>query len=65
MQTLEKIKFIIGYVCASEFTGVPARRLQRMVEARQIRAIKPNSRTIMFVPEHLMEDLMAMEVAKI
>jgi len=58
-------KFLIGYRQASEFTDLPERRLERMVESRQIRAIKPNRRTIMFVPEHLMEDLMAMEVAKI
>jgi len=36
-----------------------------MVESRRIRAIKPNARVVMFVAEHLMEDLMAMEVAKI
>ena len=60
-----KDKFLIGYRKASEFTGLPVRRLQRMVEARQIRAIKPNLQTIMFVPERLMEDILAMEVAKI
>jgi hypothetical protein len=58
-------KFLIGYSAASEFTGIPGRRLERMVESRRIRAIKPNARVVMFVAEHLMEDLMAMEVAKI
>jgi hypothetical protein len=63
MQTLERL--IIGYQGAEQFTGVPARRLTRLVEARKIRAIKPNSRTIMFVPSHLTEDLLAMEVEKL
>jgi hypothetical protein len=63
MQTLEKL--IIGYQGASEETGIHSRRLQRLVEARKIRAIKANARTIMFVRAHLIEDLLAMEVAKI
>jgi hypothetical protein len=63
MQTLKK--FIVGYEAAEKATEIPARRLERMVERCQIRAIKPNRRTIMFVPEHLIEDLMSMEVEKI
>jgi hypothetical protein len=58
-------KFLVGYKQASEFSGIPARRIYRMVEARKIRAIKPNSRTVMFIPSRLMEDLMGMEVSKI
>ena len=65
MHPIEKLKFIVGYLHASEFTGLHARRLERLVEARKIRVIKPNARTVMFVPDHLIEDLMAMEVNKL
>jgi hypothetical protein len=65
MHPLEKSKFIIGYLRAQEFTGIPVRRLQRLVESRQVRVIKPNQKTVMFVPEHLLEDLMGMEVSKL
>jgi len=58
-------KFLVGYKQASEFSGIPARRLYRMVEARKIRAIKPNTRTVMFIPSRLMEDVMGMEVGKL
>ena len=65
MHPLEKITFIIGYLRAAEFTGVHARRLQRMVERRQIRVIKPNKLTVMFDPDHLLEDIRGMEVDKL
>jgi hypothetical protein len=59
------VRFLTGYDKASEFTGIHRRRLERLVESRQIRAIKPNSRTVLFHVGHLMEDLLAMEGAKI
>jgi hypothetical protein len=58
-------RFLTGYSEASEFTGIQSRRLRRLVESRQIRAIKPNTRTILFHVIHLIEDLLAMEEAKI
>ena len=58
-------RFLTGYDMASQFTGIHRRRLERFVESRQIRAIKPNTRTILFHVEHLVEDLLAMEEAKI
>jgi hypothetical protein len=58
-------KFLIGYKAASEFTGLPVRRIRRMVESRQIRVLKPNSQVVMFVPERLTEDLLATEVPKL
>jgi hypothetical protein len=59
------VRFLTGYDKASEFTGIHRRRLERLVESRQIRAIKPNTRTILFHVGHLLEDLLAMEEAKI
>jgi hypothetical protein len=54
-------RLLIGYAAAAEFTGIPARRLKRMVESRQIRVIKPSKRSVLFDPEHLAKDIMAME----
>jgi hypothetical protein len=64
VQTLNQLapRYLNGYVAASQFTGIQVRRL---VESRQIRAIKPNTRTILFHVGHLEEDLLAMEEAKI
>jgi len=50
------MKFLIGYEQAAEFPG--SRRLQRMVERRSIRVIKENKGTVMFEPNHLIEDLL-------
>jgi hypothetical protein len=58
-------RFLTGYDAASEFTGIHRRRLERLVESRQIRAVKPNTRTILFHSGHLLEDLLAMEDQKI
>jgi hypothetical protein len=58
-------KFLNGYKEAAEFTGLSVRKLQKLMMARQIRAIKPNDRTILFVPERLMEDILALEVQKL
>jgi hypothetical protein len=67
VQTLTQLtpRYLNGYVAASQFTGIQSRRLRRLVESRQIRAIKPNTRTILFHVGHLEEDLLAMEEAKI
>ena len=62
---MQRPKFLHGYKQASEFSEWPKRRLERLVESRQIRAIKPNRRTIVFVAEHLLEDLMSLEVPKL
>jgi hypothetical protein len=56
-------RFLSGYDAAAEFTGLHRRRLEKLVAARQIRAIKPNLRTILFHVGHLEEDLIAMEEA--
>jgi hypothetical protein len=58
-------KFLNGYKEAAKFTTLPVRKLQKLVMARQIRAIKPNERTILFVPERLIEDILALEVPKL
>jgi excisionase family DNA binding protein len=58
-------RFLTGYDEAAEFTGLHRRKIEKLVTARQIRAIKPNTRTILFHVGHLEEDLLAMEEAKI
>jgi excisionase family DNA binding protein len=58
-------RFISGYDEAAEFTGLHRRKIEKLVTARQIRAIKPNTRTILFHVGNLLEDLLAMEEAKI
>jgi excisionase family DNA binding protein len=58
-------RFITGYDAASEFTGIHRRRLERWVESRRIRAVKPNDRTILFHTDHLLEDILEMEAPKI
>jgi hypothetical protein len=58
-------RFINGYDEAAAFTGLNRRKLEKLVACRQIRAIKPNLRTILFHVGHLEEDLLAMEEAKI
>jgi excisionase family DNA binding protein len=58
-------RFLSGYDEAAEFTGLHRRKIEKLVTARQIRAVKPNTRTILFYVGHLLEDLLAMEAAKI
>jgi hypothetical protein len=58
-------RFLNGYAEAAAFTGLHRRKLEKLVACRQIRAIKPNIRTILFHVGHLEEDLLAMEEAKI
>jgi hypothetical protein len=66
VETLSQLtpRYLNGYTAASQFTGIHARRLRRLVESRQIRAIKPNTRAILFHVGHLEEDLLAMEGRK-
>jgi len=59
------IKLLIGYKQASDYTGIPVRRLQRMVERRTIRVVKESKTRVYFFPDHLSEDLEAMERPKI
>jgi excisionase family DNA binding protein len=54
-------KFLIGYAEAAEYTGIPIRRLERMVERREIRVIKAGKRSVYFHPEHLIADIMKLE----
>jgi hypothetical protein len=58
-------KLIIGYKAASDLTGIPVKRLIRMVERRSIRVIKPNVATVAFYPSDLLSDIRAFEVPKI
>jgi hypothetical protein len=54
-------RYLVGYAEASEFTGIPIRRLERMVERRSIRVIKEGKRSVYFLPDHLTEDLAKLE----
>jgi hypothetical protein len=63
-QTSQK-RYLNGYDEATAFTGLNRRKLEKLVAGRQIRAIKPNTRTIIFHVGNLEEHLLAMEAAKI
>jgi hypothetical protein len=60
-----KDKLLKGYQEASDATGIPVRRLQRMVARRSVRVIKETDKTVMFLTDHLIEDLTAMETSKL
>ncbi len=62
---MPKKQLLLSYQEASEATGIPVRRLRRLVEQRKIRVIKTHENTAMFYLEHLQEDIEDMEVAKI
>ena len=60
-----KDKLLKGYQEASDATGIPVRRLKRMVARRSVRVIKETDKTVMFLIDHLVEDLAAMETSKL
>jgi hypothetical protein len=60
-----KDKLLKGYQEASDATGIPVRRLKRMVARRSLRVIKETDKTVLFFIDHLEEDLTAMETQKL
>jgi excisionase family DNA binding protein len=58
-------KLLVGCDQAAEYLSVPSRRLQRLVENRRLRVIRPNKRSVMFFPAHLAEDFAALEQEKL
>jgi hypothetical protein len=57
-------KLIYGCKAASELTGIPVRRFQRLITSRKIRFVHLANKTYAFVPDHLERDLAELEQPK-
>ena len=65
MKAVAPNRVLKSYKEAEEYTGIPERRLQRMVARRSIRVIKETRGTVYFIAEHLMKDLEDLELPKL
>ena len=64
IKTAASKRVLKSYKEAEEYTGIPEKRLRRMVARRSIRVIKETRGTVYFIAEHLMKDLEDLELPK-
>ena len=62
--SMSRGKYVVGYQEAAEAAGIDPEILRELVNRRKIRVIKPYKGKVIFIREHLSEDIDDLEEAK-